>query len=105
MSKTFGQLIDEYTANKDGKQPETIVLYRDRSDEPFMAITWSVADYDWQNIFTENINLRTQNTELKTAIKRSQDKLRQLEKSKTAVEKAIKLLTSTQAKGGKNDES
>jgi septal ring factor EnvC (AmiA/AmiB activator) len=89
MNDSLGKLIDKYI---DRKSIECLYLYRDKNQEPHIVLTESESEWEYTEIFSENINLSDDIDKKKKKVKALEEKIRQLERSKKEVEKAIKLL-------------
>lgn len=94
MSKTFGQLLDEYLTSevKPRQNVQSLYMYMEDYQTPKLVINTSEQDYDYTDILFTVVDLKTQEAQLQTSVKALQDKVRQLNKSKSDVEKAIRLL-------------
>ncbi len=95
MSKTMGQLLDEYLATelKPGRNISSVYLYTDDYDDaPKMVINTTEQDYDFTQVLYESVDLKQQIADGRVQAKALQDKIRQLEKSKKDIIKAIDLL-------------
>lgn len=92
MSRTLGQELDDYL--KDIYTVETVYIYQDKNAEPHVILTISNDKFSYGDVFSQDRNL-TQDIELKKKkVIALQTKIRQLEKSKKDIIKAIELLRS-----------
>lgn len=99
MDKTLGQLLDAYLETEIPKSRDFSSLYMYMQDyqTPKIVINTTEQDYDYTQVLYELVDLREQVAAEETKLKALQDKVRQLNKSKSDVEKAIKLLTTINA--------
>lgn len=98
MKETLGQLLDEYLSGQIGKYKEvsSVYLYMEHYDTPKAVICTTEQSYDYTEVLYSVIDLRGQEATLQKNVKSLQDKIRQLEKSKKDVEKALALLAKVQ---------
>ena len=92
--KTFGTLIDEYIEQsfKKGEEVQSLYLYMSDYQTPQMVLQTSRQDWEFTEIIFTNLDLLEQKKNLKAEVAALQKKVKELEKSKKDVIKAIKLL-------------